>query len=1065
MRRKLSVAILVVLMLAMMIFAVACVDRDSDGLIKLSSPKNLALNGSTLSWDSVPNASEYYISVNGEEKAKTSNTTYDLAGIVSGYGNFNITVRAYGDGKKYGTSDQSQVFVYRKGNALDTPVIIIDKESKIASWQSVENCVKYVVNVYDGENLLLDTQESTDTSYNFAEKTYKDGKLLYEDYDKYKITVVAKADETKPQFSDSLTATAYYINSKVLDTPSLLSMNNLIKWSSVENVKNYTIRLTYEDGTYQEFNTTGTTYQRSKFKFEKAGKYYFSVKANGDDEVYLSSEFSKESEDYKITKLEPLNPENVKLTYDEKGIATLEWKINADSLANNFNLSLKALLANGEDELESSKTSTTISNVVNYAIGEVYDVYDYVSSDVVSPQGSTMLVYNFEGYLKIQKDSVDYFVYDTKGEKVMYEDFTPSASIDIVYKASNEEDKRYVLEPCDYNNPDDGSLVKQSTGEEKEVLGSDGKQLYFFETEENLDITKTLEYDSEGNVINHVFAIKLDSMFIKKIVSENEEGETVTTYEKVINDDSYYGILYNISVATGNSSIKFEFGENVSPEGQYLSYMIPTKNEFGWYITSAGEYAYMVINSFANPQNTDSYNLQNNIDFGGYEFVNIKDFYGKIVGGNHTVANMVLSNKRLTENGVVEVNDSADVLNYSLFTNLNKGSAINNVFYVGLGVNKLDMEKLNEEVKTINVASLAMNNYGNISHVFVQSDLIDMPCANIAGLVMNNYSYIDYAQVYAEIKGRNVAGLVYTNYTKSADSIASVLNSGFYGTIEASIGEYINEGIESLYGAGLVIENKANEGMQALVSNSFAFGDVIVTADGLNGVYSGGLVAVNSSVVSKCFAGEFTLNNIYDEITANGDNGYAGGLIAYNKGTVSDCYATGKASASLYSGGFIGLNEGTISSCYATGNTTVGGANKGAFAGLSSGTIQNVASYSTDTWAKDKYGTLITTSGELSTIINILYPETEAQMAMAESKGYRNPLLKGMIYTKDFKVGMIPAVSDKVASGIMINNSNEIVDITGDGDNIFGNTSKKGNKVVVALTEGSSTRYIYGYIK
>lgn len=1064
MRKKLCITVMVLIIMATMLFAVACVERDGDGLIKLSAPDNLALNGSTLSWDGVSNAEKYYISVNGEEKVSTANTTYDLAGIVSGYGNFDIRVRAFGDGKKYGTSDWSEVFVYRKGNALDTPVIVIDKDEKKASWQAIENCVKYVVSVYDGENLLLDSTETTETSYSFAGKTDKDGNDLYGEYDKYRITVVAKPDEAKPQYADSVTATAYYINSKVLDVPTLLSLTTLISWQAVSDVKNYTVRLTYQDGTYQEFNTTGTSYQRSKFKFDKAGDYYFSVRANGDDEVFISSEFSAESEDFKITKLEALKPEDVTLEYDSEGSAILQWKINADSLANNFNLSLKALLANGDDELESSKTSATVSNVVNYVVGDVYNVYDYVSSDVVTPQGTTMLVYNFEGYLKVRKDGADYFVYDTKGNQVKYDDFTPSASIDIVYKAGEEEGKRYVLEPCDYNS-EDGSLVKQSTGEQKEVFGSDGKQLYYFDSEENLDITKTLEYDGDGKVINHVFSFRVDSMFIKKVVSETEDGESVTTYERLISNDSYYGILYDISLATGNTSNKFEYGENVSPEGQYLSYSVPIKNDLGWYITNAGEYAYMFINDYANPNNTDTYNIQANIDFNGYEVANIKDFYGKISGNNHTVANMVITNKRLTSKGVVEVNDDASVLNYSLFGTIQKGAALNNVFFVGIGVKTPDMEELAEEVKTINAALIALDNYGNLSHIFVQSDSVEIESANIAGLLMNNYSYIDYAQVYADIKGRNVAGLAYNNYTKSADAIATILNSGFYGNIESSVGEYLKDGVNTIYGAGLVIENKAEAGMQAIIGNSMAIGNVTVTADGFSGVYAGGLIAINGSSVSKCYSGEFTLNNVYQTVTANGDNGYAGGLIAYNKGSVSDSYATGKASASLYAGGFVGLNDGTIASCYATGNTTVGGANKGAFAGANNGTVEKVASYSQDSWAKDNYGTLITSSDKISDIINILYPETEAKMAMADKTGYRNPLIAGMIYTKDYEVSMIPNASDKVASGITVNANGDVTEIVGDGDNIFGNRSKKGNKLVVALTEGGVTRYIYGYIK
>ena len=111
MRKKISITVLVVLLAVLMITMTACREKDENGLYKLDKPSNLAINGSTLSWDSVSDAVEYYIAINGEEKTSTANTTYNLAEIVSGYGNFNVTVRAYGDGKKYGTSDWSDVFV------------------------------------------------------------------------------------------------------------------------------------------------------------------------------------------------------------------------------------------------------------------------------------------------------------------------------------------------------------------------------------------------------------------------------------------------------------------------------------------------------------------------------------------------------------------------------------------------------------------------------------------------------------------------------------------------------------------------------------------------------------------------------------------------------------------------------------------------------------------------------------------------------------------------------------------------------------------------------------------
>lgn len=1065
MRKRLGITVLVLLLAALMITMTACREKDADGLYKLDKPSNLAINGSTLSWDSVSNAVTYDIAVGGEKKAETTNTTYNLAEIVSGYGNFDITVRAYGDGKKYGSSDWSDVFVYRKGNALDTPVIQIDTAQKKATWQAVENSVSYEVKVYDGENLLVDTKETADTFYVFN-KTDEDGVNVYDEYDKYKITVVAKPDADKAQYDVSVAGNAYYINSKVLDVPEFISLTTTVRWNKVEDASSYTLRLTHEDGSYQEFTTTGTSYQRSKFTFDKAGNYYFTLRADGDGEVFLSSEFTAQSEDYKVTKLESVDTQSMELAYASDGKATLSWKIDANSLADNFNLSLKSTLANGDEQLDSSLTSKTISNKITYVVGDVYDVYNYVSPDTVAPQtGETMIVYNLSGLLKVKRDGQNYTVYDEDGKEVSYDDFVPSASVDIVYKADAEAGKNYVLMPCQYN-LESGELAVQNTGEEQDVFGADGKQLYYFQLEDGLEINKYVEFASDGTPEYHVFEICLDSIFIK--TEQTGEGDDIViTHTPVISDTDYYGKLYDVSVAAGNSGVKFEYGDDVYADAQYLSYMIPSKDEYGsWYITSVGEFAYLFVNSFANPSNTDTYTLAANIDFGGYEVVNTKDFYGKINGNDHTVNNMVLSEKRITSEGVKVVRDSADTISYSLFTDIKAGASVNRIFFLGLQIGETDFENLPQEVKTINVAPFAINNYGEISQVAVQADSIEVQCANIAGFVLNNYNYISNVQVYADIKGRNVAGITLNNKSVSASGFARLLGCGFYGDIECSIGEYLKDGVTELYGAGLALVNEsvATDGTQALISGSYAIGSVIVNGESLNGVYAAGLVAVNKSVITTSYAGEFTLNNVYESVTANGNNGYAGGFVAYNTGTISDSYATGKASASVYAGGFVGLNEGSVTSCYSTGNTTVGGTYNGAFAGYSTGSVNNCASYSQDNWAKDNYTSIFTSSEQLPSIVDALYPDGSANMTVVSGQGYRNPLINGLVYTKDYVVSMLPATSDVVAKGIVVGSDGQVTEVEGAGENIFG-TLTKGNRVVVALVNGSSVRYVYGTVK
>ena len=190
MRKKVNV--IVILLLAVCLLTLVACQRDEDGLKKIKAPQNLALSGSALSWDEVERAERYIIYVGDEEKAETTSTTYDLSALVTGYGDFNITVRACGDGVKYGKSDRSEVIVYHKGNSLDVPQVKVDNGAKLAKWQTVPNAVEYAVSVYNGKDEVLINQEiTTQTEFSFVGRTNDEGNDIFEGFDKYRITVTA----------------------------------------------------------------------------------------------------------------------------------------------------------------------------------------------------------------------------------------------------------------------------------------------------------------------------------------------------------------------------------------------------------------------------------------------------------------------------------------------------------------------------------------------------------------------------------------------------------------------------------------------------------------------------------------------------------------------------------------------------------------------------------------------------------------------------------------------------------------------------------------------------------
>ncbi|MDE6189294.1 MAG: hypothetical protein K2G37_03290 [Clostridia bacterium] len=1092
MRKKINVIIIVSIILAMCLFAmVACSpERDDDGLLKLKAPQNLEFSGSTLSWDEVENAELYYISIEGsEEESSTTSTSFNLSPIVSGYGDFTVFVRAYGDGKTYGTSDASKT-VYHKGNSLDTPKVTIDNEGKLASWSAVSDAASYSIRVYDGDDSLLLDVTTEQTSFSFADRKDDDGKAIFDGYDKYRFVIVAVPSDYS-KFSDSDRGTFYYINSKVLDTPKFSSITtSRIQWGSVTNASSYTLKMTYvaSDGTSDEItvDTTGTSYQRSNFNYDRVGVYTFTIKANGDNEVFIDSAWSEEDDKYSVSKLEGIDAKDLKFAYNKDGNARLTWSIDANTKSDQFYLTLVGLLPNGTSKLENSVTSLTVSCNVVFVKGQIYNFYQYTDSNKTAAQivdGRTITVYNIDGDMMVRYNGADKPVLSTSGSELRYSSYVKSDGVDIVFDGSNfiyEKDVEV-----------DGDAQDQYTGDDEDVFDlSTGNQLYYFEeSSSDSDVEKSVIFNGAHEPIAYKFAIDLDSIFIKEV----NDG-TATTYEYKINDASYYGILYDVSVSAGQSDDKYVASEEAVAKGQYLSYKIPTKTDQKYTITNAGEYAYIILKDYIDTQNGvgdgNDYVITNNINFNGYEVVQIQNFNGTIEGNQHTVSNIVVGNKRLTADGVVTVDTTTR--NYAQFVNIASGSRIDNTFYMGVNFVGYEKEESDEDVdgeeeknqdvvSEINVALIAINNYGTLNKVFVQSDSIKADGANVAGMVINNYNVISVSQVYAELEGRNVAGVA-INVEASQGDRATISETGFYGSLTARVGEFFEDHPSTIAAAGIAL----NVNESGIILRCEAVGQITAEGSGLNALYAGGLVARNSGMIVESYCGEYTREAneaTIKYVIANGNNGYAGGLVAYNSSTgkIQDSYATNRVNATEFVGGFVGMNEGEITRSYAVGGTVAGGANNGAFAGSNSGTISYVAAYSNSSQVRvESYLENIKEQSDLARIVEVLYRDANDKlMTVTDEEGFRYPILVGKTYTKDYVVEMSRNQIDPKVSGIAVisggQEKGEVKTLTIDEDYpeeyIFGDSSAKGNKVVIVLnlkdnvSGGNYIKLIYGVIK
>ena len=108
MKKRNKIIVLTFVLLSALSCLIACGGKPK--AVKLQVPENLQINGTTLIWDAVENASGYTVNVDGN-KTDTKESTYDLS-VLTEPKKYFIQIKSLGDEKKYKTSDWSQVKEY-----------------------------------------------------------------------------------------------------------------------------------------------------------------------------------------------------------------------------------------------------------------------------------------------------------------------------------------------------------------------------------------------------------------------------------------------------------------------------------------------------------------------------------------------------------------------------------------------------------------------------------------------------------------------------------------------------------------------------------------------------------------------------------------------------------------------------------------------------------------------------------------------------------------------------------------------------------------------------------------
>ena len=108
MKKRNKIIVLTFVLLSALSCLIACGGKPK--AVKLQVPENLQINGTTLTWDAVENASGYTVNVDGN-KTDTKENTYDLS-VLTEPKKYFIQIKSLGDEKKYKTSEWSQVKEY-----------------------------------------------------------------------------------------------------------------------------------------------------------------------------------------------------------------------------------------------------------------------------------------------------------------------------------------------------------------------------------------------------------------------------------------------------------------------------------------------------------------------------------------------------------------------------------------------------------------------------------------------------------------------------------------------------------------------------------------------------------------------------------------------------------------------------------------------------------------------------------------------------------------------------------------------------------------------------------------
>lgn len=217
---------------------------------KLDAPNTFSIEGSTLSWESVSNATDYIVRINDTDEYETSEESFDISFLLSGVNKIQVKAKETDD---YKQSDYGETLYINK---LSSPTDIELSGNKVY-WSSVEGAVSYAIRLTNSNNEI--TFETTSNTNNLLFETLQD--IIYTNtYSVLSISSIGDGQHNVFEDNTIIFATipssfnsGYVINFKdAMPKPDLIKLNKLtqqFEWSSNFINNKYDIEIVDSEGT------------------------------------------------------------------------------------------------------------------------------------------------------------------------------------------------------------------------------------------------------------------------------------------------------------------------------------------------------------------------------------------------------------------------------------------------------------------------------------------------------------------------------------------------------------------------------------------------------------------------------------------------------------------------------------------------------------------------------------------------------------------------------------------------------------------------------------------------